>query len=408
MEKVLRRSVLVITERYRPEAFLVNDLVDEWVARGHEVRVLTQVPSYPRDRLFPGFPNRFSIHEEDGATVTRLRTVLGYRRSVARKILNYLLFMIRACAFAPRAARGVDAVFVYHTGPLTQAAALIPIKLLTGKRTVIWTQDVWPDAVFAYGFPDRGAFAVLLKAFVRLVYRFADEVVVSSAGFVDRVRPYLRPGATARLVPQWVPREYERAVPASARFDGPGVLFVFTGNIGTMQNLEPVIRAFGRLPRGLATFYVVGDGSERSRLEALADRVAPGAVRFLGSVAQAEVKACIQACDFSVLSLTADPLVGLTVPAKFQAYLAAGVPIVAIASGEVRRLVEDHDLGLCALPDDEGGILSALMKAIESSDGDRRRWRSNAGSLLAQFFDRGKAIERLSSMTFDATKPYAN
>lgn len=166
MEEVTNRSILIITERFYPENFLVNDLAESWVRAGARVRVLTQAPSYPQDRLYPGYANRLSRSVERGIEVLRFKTVLGYKRSLARKILNYLAFMLRAVWYGCFEIPKVDAVFVYHTGPLTQALPLVVAKILFRKKTSIWTQDVWPDTVFAYGFPSQGAFAQLLKALV--------------------------------------------------------------------------------------------------------------------------------------------------------------------------------------------------------------------------------------------------
>lgn len=193
----MKPRLLIITERYSPENFLVNDLVAAWVNRGYRVSVLTQVPSYPADRPFKGYPNRHSLRLENGVRVRRFRTVFGYKKSLARKILNYAAFMLRASWYGLFEIPRHDAVFVYHTGPLTQALPLAMAKFLFKKQTFIWTQDVWPDTVFAYGFPNRGAFAVLLKAFVRFIYASCDRVCVSSEGFIDRVRPYLRSASEA-------------------------------------------------------------------------------------------------------------------------------------------------------------------------------------------------------------------
>ncbi|HRW25765.1 MAG TPA: glycosyltransferase WbuB, partial [Spirochaetia bacterium] len=124
MEKSIKGSVLVISERYYPERFLINDLVNQLVLDGADVRVLTQAPSYPEDKLYPGYDNRTTRLIENGVQVTRFKTVLGYKRSLVKKLLNYLSFMLRACIHVLRESRGVDAIFVYHTGPLTQALPL--------------------------------------------------------------------------------------------------------------------------------------------------------------------------------------------------------------------------------------------------------------------------------------------
>jgi len=385
MEKSIKGSVLVISERYYPERFLINDLVNQLVLDGADVRVLTQAPSYPEDRLYPGYENLTTRCIENGVSVTRFKTVLGYKSSLIKKLLNYASFMVRSCLLVLRESKDVDAVFVYHTGPLTQALPLAIVKLFRRTRTVIWTQDVWPDAVFAYGFPSRGAFAVLLKAFVRFIYRFSDEVLVSSPGFVDRLKPYCRSGTSIRFVPQWVPDAFLRADRPSVDLHGEGARFIFTGNIGTMQNLENVIKAFGRIDPQTATFLLLGDGNSKARFEEFVSLEGMRNVRFLGSVEVSEVKASIEACDFSVLSLSSNELISLTIPAKFQTYLAATRPILAVARGEVKGIVESRGLGITADPEDIDSIVEAIKRASTSTTDERSVWSANMTSYLHHF-----------------------
>lgn len=49
-------KILILTERFFPEEFLINDLAAEWRSAGHEVEVLTQVPSYPWGPDFQRLP----------------------------------------------------------------------------------------------------------------------------------------------------------------------------------------------------------------------------------------------------------------------------------------------------------------------------------------------------------------
>lgn len=392
MEEVRNRSILIITERFYPENFLVNDLAESWVQAGARVRVLTQAPSYPQDRLYPGYANRLMRTVERGIEVLRFGTVLGYKRSLVRKVLNYLMFMLRAVWYGCTEIPKVDAVFVYHTGPLTQALPLVLAKAVFKKKTSIWTQDVWPDTVFAYGFPSHGAFAQLLKAFVRLIYRFTDVVLVSSPGFRDRLAPYVPSACRVEFMPQWTPAEFERGEASDLKLQKDGVSFIFTGNIGSMQNLERVILAFGELEPGTATLNIVGDGSNKERLVQLVRGLVIKNVHFYGNVPQSQVKSLISACDFSLLSLTGNPLISLTIPAKFQAYLSAGKPILAVADGEVRALIEAHGLGVTADPTDHESIVSALQKAICSDDSQRKAWSSASKILLKEMFNRDSII----------------
>ena len=359
------KRILVITERYAPEPFLVTDLAETWAKEGHAVTVVTQIPSYPGDKIYNGYKNIKLCEILNGVRVVRFPTVTGYSKSLFRKILNYLMFMLREVWFAFKESRHADAVFVYHTGPLTQALAVIPIKIVRKIPVTIWTQDVWPDAVFAYGFPQAGAFAVILKQFVKMIYRFCDTILVTSPGFLERLKPYTK-GKTVAFVPQWVPDEVLKCEPAPFAFDDKGTKFIFTGNIGSMQALDVVIKAFAQLKNHNIILYILGNGNKRNEFEALADSLGATNVIFLGSVPQRQVLSCIQQCDYSVLSLSPNKLISLTIPAKFQTYLAAGKPILAVTSGEVAKLVTQEAIGIACNPDVDS--IMAGIKIIASGN----------------------------------------
>lgn len=88
-------KILILSERFFPEEFLVNDLAAELHKRGNSVEVLTQVPSYPYDKIFDGYRNRLfqTTREYHDIPVHRVRTVLGYNSGgMKRKIVNYISF----------------------------------------------------------------------------------------------------------------------------------------------------------------------------------------------------------------------------------------------------------------------------------------------------------------------------
>ncbi|HAW85457.1 MAG TPA: glycosyltransferase WbuB [Spirochaetaceae bacterium] len=398
--KKIKKSVLVITERYYPEKFLINDLISAWIQKGFKVIVLTQVPSYPADSLFSGYKNEFSDRIENGARIVRFKTVLGYKRSLFRKILSYFCFMIRALWYSLRLAYKVDSVFVYHTGPLTQALPLITIKLLTRKRTAIWTQDVWPDTVFAYGFPNHGAFAILVKAFVYSIYTFCDVILVSSPGFIQRLRPYVAKHIAIQFLPQWVSDEVKIQKPTSIIICSKAKRFIFAGNLGKMQNLDKVILAFAKITPQCAELYLLGDGSNRSRLEALVSEHHIKNVVFLGSVPQDQVISCLQQCDFTVLSLSPNPLISLTIPAKFQTYLFAQKPIFAITDGEVAKLVHEHGLGVTANPSSIDSIVEGVRSMCSITQNQRYEIEVNLYSLLIEKYNKERSVENAATFIF--------
>ncbi|MFR8844233.1 MAG: glycosyltransferase [Waltera sp.] len=60
--------------------------------------------------------------------------------------------------------------------------------------------------------------------------------------------------------------------------------------------------------------------------------------------------------DAMMVTLTENPLVALTLPAKVQSYMAAGKPILASANGEIANVIRESGAGFCASANDDQGL----------------------------------------------------
>jgi glycosyltransferase involved in cell wall biosynthesis len=387
-------SVLIVTERFWPEDFIINDLAAELAAGGVEVTVLTQQPSYPHGQLFQGYRNRpFTRETWQGVTVLRLGSVLGYRNSLMRKILSYLWFALYG-AFTVLVRRlRFDSVLIYQVGPLTMAVPGILAGKVRRRPVVIWTQDLWPDSVYAYGFRKSRALNWILDVFVRRVYRAVDTILFSCRGF----RPSLAAYSTKPLfyAPNWPLFPY---LPGrQVRDPSAPPVFLFAGNLGKVQNLENVIRgfarAFGKVPAE-ARLRLVGDGSAAETLRQLAAQEGVP-VEFPGRKSAVAMVEEYDRADFLILSLADQPVLRLTIPSKFQMYLRVGKPILCAAAGEVAVAVQTAGVGLLADPAAPADIARAFRALSTSGSEERRRWSANAGTTLKGEFNRETIIESI-------------
>jgi glycosyltransferase involved in cell wall biosynthesis len=396
-----RKKLLIITERFHPEQFLINEMVPQFTASGFDVTVLTQAPSYPMDTLYHGYTNRLLTKTHElSATVYRVRTVLGYKKSVVKKIINYVSFAFLACVALIITGRSYHSVLVFQTGPLTQAVPLLFVRGARGRRC-LWTQDVWPDTVFEYGFPEKGGLAAVVKALVTIIYRHCDSIAVTSPGFMDSVVRYAARNVRVLYIPQWAPQQLlDPPVPGHLarpeRSSQAEVLFRFAGSIGTMQNLEIVLRAFAmaRAKDSRLVLEIIGDGSEKERLEHLARELGLDSVLFTGRLPMADVMPLLKESDFLVLPLVGKGTVGKTIPAKFQAYLAAARPIFGVLAGPVAEMIEKESLGFVASPISVDEVSEGFLVAAASSTHQRAAISRRETAFLAATFSRQKAMDK--------------
>ena len=386
-------KILILSERFFPEEFLVNDLTAELHKRGNSVEVLTQVPSYPYDKIFDGYRNRLfqTTREYHDIPVHRVRTVLGYNSGgMKRKIVNYISFAFLTSLWSLFFGWKYDRVFVCHTGPLSMASAALVLRFVWWRKCIIWTQDIWPDTVYNYGVKPTRAMRLFLNTVVRVIYWAFSAITVSCPGFIDILGRYTR--KKIEFVPQWT----TDTLPLPPHEPGEKLVFTFAGNIGSVQNLDRLIEAFSKVPRDKAELRIVGSGIYLERLKALAGELHLDNVVFTGRRPRAEMPKLFECSDVLVISLK--PEFSLTIPAKFQAYIASGRPIFGCVRGDCAKLIEEHELWLAADPGDIDEIVAGFTDFCNGDRGRLAVWRQNALAFSEQCFCREKIIDRISDL----------
>ena len=210
---------------------------------------------------------------------------------------------------------------------------------------------------------------------------------MSCRGFVPRIREICN--RKAEFIPQWdpAPMDLPPAPPHT------GIVFMFAGNLGVPQDLDNVLEGFTLANIPGAELHFVGGGVQ---LEHLKEKAATcnAAVKFHGRQPKADMLRWFAQADALIISLT--PEYQLTLPGKFQSYIKTGKPILGILLGDARELIEEHQLGITADPDDVAAIADAFRRMAELiRRGDGPSCGARARELSEQMFDRSRLIAAL-------------
>ena len=89
-----------------------------------------------------------------------------------------------------------------------------------------------------------------------------------------------------------------------------------TGNIGDAQGLDLMIEAARELKEEKISWYLVGDGRAKERLEKLTESYGLTYVHFVGRVSEAEANRYVHFADCAYLSFQNNALFNMMLPAK--------------------------------------------------------------------------------------------
>lgn len=392
-------NILIVTEVFYPENFLINDFAVEMVQRGHNVSVMTRQPSYPDGIVYNGYRNDdYSVEVWNKITIHRFKTIEGYRTSKVRKVWNYIHFVAAGKRIIGEIIKGVDVILVHQTGPLTLALPAVYARKKWDIPTAIWTFDIWPDAVYAYGFPKIFPLTTFVEHIIRKVYNNVDSIIVSSKQFATTIAEY---SANKEIVyaPNWLlPASNDKS---DVRLPDGKINFTFTGNVSISQNLDNVIRGFVQANIPDSLLHIVGDGSTIEQHKQLSRELNCNNVVFHGRLPYVQMQDILHQSDYLVLPLISKSGIDKTEPFKIQSYLKSGRPIYGIINGAGREIIEENHIGYCADPDCVDDISLGFRRMVDIPVAEKEDIKKRANALMCDRFNRAKIINRVETILLE-------
>ena len=396
-----KKKILIVTECFYPEEFKINDVALAWKKKGYEVDVLTMVPTYPVSEVFDGYENKwYQKNVWNGIDIYRVKAVTGYKTSLLKKLLKYFAFMISGSIVAVKIGKKYDYIFGFNMSALTGMFPAIMIKKFYKKPVAFWAQDIWPDSIYAYGFKKTKILSFLLDGFVKFMYHNIDNIAISGKGFEKKLKPYCNQNLNFNYLPNWADN-LDMNMDAVIFNEDKKVHFTFAGNVGKVQNLENIIKAFNNLDieyQDKSQLNIIGDGSALEELKVIAKN---SNIIFHGRKPREEMAKYYKASDFLIVSLIDKPIFEVTVPAKTQTYILAKKPILAIINGDTADIVKDNNLGYTASPTDLKDIESIFIKAIETDKLQIGEFTKNCDNLTNTIFNKNIIIDNLLELTIE-------
>ena len=392
--------LLIVSQYFWPESFIINDIVRMLDEQGHEIVVATGKPNYPDGKVFEGYRARGTLREHYLNKVDVLRVPLWPRGEGGAKnlILNYLSFVLAGLLFLPwmLRKREFDAILVFAPSPITQAIPAILLKWLKKAKLALWIQDMWPESLAATGFVRN---PYLLKAvgwMVKGIYSCCDILLVQSQAFIDPVARYAGREKIFYYPNSMDVRPPAALLPIPSELSGlleKHFCVVFAGNLGSAQALDTLVQAAVHLRDDLQIRLVlVGSGSRLAWLKAQQQTYGLDNLVIPGRFPIEAMPQILERASALLVSLNDEEAFAQTIPSKIQAYLAAGKPIIACMNGEGGRVVREARAGLVSPAEQVLPLVANIrcMKAL--GDAERKKMGDSGRAYFNVNFDMSRQV----------------
>ena len=369
VDNLIMKKILLVSPHFYPENFKCNDVAFELARRGYDVTVLSDIPNYPAGKFYPGY-GLFKRRREvlDGVKVIRTAVIPRGNGSGKRLALNYMSFAFTSCirALFMGIFRRYDVILVHETSPITVGLPAIIIKKLQPKsKLLFWVLDLWPESLQVAGGVNNKTVLGVFERIARLCYKNSDKILMSSKGFAESICTKGDFADKLEYFPNWA----EDSLTAATDYVLPnlpdGFRVMFAGNIGEAQDFDNTLAAAKILhDEGCDNIHwvLVGDGRKRAWVEEyIKENNLENTVHWVGRHPLETMGKFFAEADVLYFALKDSPIFNLTCPAKLQAYMSAGKPVLAMLNGEGANIVNEAACGV-AVP---AGHSKALAKAVK-------------------------------------------
>ena len=405
----MSKHILLISQYFHPETFRVNDMACEWVKRGYKVTVLTGIPNYPMGKYYEGDDKKHRTREIwNGVNI--IRSPLVARGNSSNKLMNAAGMAANYFSFVRSGKKWVksreaanlkiDLVFTFEVYPMTQAM----IGVWYGKRynvpTFLYVQDLWPENVETVtGIHNRAIIGPIDKM-VDKIYRETGTIFTTSPSFVKAIvnRKVPVDNKKVHYWPQYAEEFYRPIEPQNIDGIDPDdgcYKIAFTGNIGTAQGLDILPKAAALLKDEPVKFVIVGDGRYQPEFERqIKERNVENKFTMIPRVPAEKAPEILSVCDAGFISFNKTPLWENTIPAKLQSYMACGKAIIASASGETKRVIDEAECGICTEIGNAEALADGIKKAIKL---DTKVMGQNARKYFEKHFDKEMLMDEMDT-----------
>ena len=377
----------------------------ELARRGWDVDLISTPINYMRGTRPKRYARTPYVREViDGVVHHWVWASSGVHRSRGHRALNYATF---AASAAIRGATLPRPDVIWASSPPLPVGTVGELLAARFRRPWVFeVRDLWPESAASVGW--LGEETLVYRALDRVARRYARRAaaaIVPTPGLAEPVRSH---GAdVVAVVPGPVldsarPVEVRRRMRSALGVADDACLFVYVGALGVANGLQTLVDAAAQAAdHGRMAFLVLGDGSDRRRLEQEVAHRRIEAIRILPPVPKDEIPDILAASDVCLHLLRPDPLFAGALPAKTLEYLGAHRPFITTVPGVPERLALSSAGGFA--PSAEA-LARELRRWSAMSADERRRRGDEAFRYGMENFSLRANVDRLEELLAGATR----
>jgi glycosyltransferase involved in cell wall biosynthesis len=360
-------------------------------SRGHELIIVASDLNYQTGQRTVERTGVFAEQNFEGVRVLRSYIYPALHRSYLWRIISFLSFMFSSVWTALQV-KDVDLV-MGTTPPIFQAVSAWVVAWIRRKPFLLEVRDLWPEFGVSMGVLKNPVVIALARWLEMFLYARATHILVNSPAYKEYMIGKGVPENKVTYIPygtdvdMFNPSVDGSSIRAELGLDYKFVV-LYAGALGQANDIDTILHAAKRLRNeDKIRFVLFGDGKERTRLGAEAERMNLSNVIFAGVRPKREMPMVVASADVCLAILQDIPMFRTTYPNKVFDYMAAGRATVLVIDGVSRELIESSYGGVYVQPGDDDLLAETILDLSKNVD-IVKQMGVNAREYLVEHLDR--------------------
>jgi glycosyltransferase involved in cell wall biosynthesis len=296
-------------------------------------------------------------------------------------------------------------IVMYSTPPITYEKVVKYFKDKHHSQTYLILKDIFPQNAVDMGLMKNTS--LIYRHFrkkEKTIYTISDYIGCMSLANIDYIlknnpeldksKVELFPNTIDILPRQLKNNDYKLRAKLGIPVDK--TVFVFGGNLGIPQGIDFLINCVEELrDYEQAYFVIVGDGTERGRIEAMVNKLKLDNLCMLKHLPKEDYDSLILECDVGLVLLDKRFTIP-NYPSRTLAYMDMALPVLAATdkASDINDLLNDAQCGLWAYSGDKEGFIKHVKQLCENQE-LRIQMGENGRLYLEEHFDVARSVKIL-------------
>ena len=364
--------ILMLTQYFYPENGAAQVRLLEVVKairdHGHEIEVVTAFPNYPNGVIPSEYRGKYFMKDShEGIRIFRTWIYPVQRGKFWKRLLNYFSFVFSAVYGILKAGKA-DYIFV-ESPPLFIGFTAFFAKRVKGAKLILNISDLWPESAVSLGLVTNRSVIALTEGLERSMYKAAWRISAQTEGIINSLKDRGIPEDKLVFLPNGVnpdlfaPQAADTALLQELKLSDKFVI-LYAGTMGYAHGLEVALQAAKSLEATdpEVVFLFVGDGSEKPRLQEMAQDLKLSNVRWIDFQPITEMKRYYSLASISLSTLRRYKLSEGVRPSKLFPGLASAKPLIYVGEGEGAKIVEESGGGIVLPPEEPELLARAILE----------------------------------------------